>query len=451
MPSIKSTAMRIYTWIKKDEVKALEKDRWFWQQLSEKAYPVTKGVMRLPISLEPFVFTKKEFSTLEKDSVTFLRAAKKIAAAYYIDQEIQKVLSIDPAEIELIDGSKHADFTGVIRLDLFCDTNGNAQVVEINADYPDGFFMHDVTAQTLLETMPVNETAATNNCGAFERKDHANLFSQLLESKQIPKNSHIFIGYDKERSFIDEFHLAKIKLTEKGWNNISVGPIEDIEFKKDNGIAAFYFNDKKIDVLRRGTELSKIRKVDGLIPYLLEAERAGLIVINNFRMRLLGYKSLLAALCDARFQKYLDPTELAAVKKLLPETHKLDNPALSKNALVAKKDLWVLKPIDLTEGAHVYVGSSMNQTDWEQALIKACENPSKWIAQQKVAIPEANFNLIENNHEKIITVTRKYDCNPHFILHNNTVEIGTTLVRFSESTVLNVAKGGGITYAFSEK
>jgi hypothetical protein len=395
--------------------------------------------MRIPISLEPFLLEKSEFAKLESDLSLLLSATKKIANAYYTDSEIRDIISISADEQDLIQSAREKDFSGIIRVDLFY--SDSPKIVEINSDYPDGFFMHDITATAIR-----NSFSETLGAGLIASTSHAEIFSKLLTDSAASKEMHIFIGHDRERTFIDEFHLTKNKLAELGWNNISVGTLEVLEYRGGN----LYFNNKKIDALRRGSELSKIRRMPNLIPWLIEAEKNGLIVINNFKIRLLGYKSLLAAMWDEKSHRYLNEPEIKSIKKLVPETYKLDSPYISKNKLTENKDIWVLKPIDLAEGSDVFVGSSCTATDWASALERAYKNPTKWIVQHKVKVPEATFNLIEKNHTEITSYNRKYDCNPHIILNGDNVELGAILVRFSESSILNVTKGGGITYAFPQ-
>lgn len=385
-----------------------EQEKVFWDELSERAYPVTKGSMRLPISLAPFIIKKDAYEKLRENSTHILKAAKKIANAYYTDPIVKEILNIDPKEEQLIQAARNQDFIGIIRLDIMY--SDEPKIVEINADYPDGFFMHDITAELIAR--PHHLTV----------QNHAALFSDLLIEQGTKKNDPIFIGYNKERTFVDEFYLAKQRLEELGWTNVSVGVFDE--------------NFAQPKVLRRGFELSKIRDDSELTERLIEAEKKGMLTVNNFKMRLLGYKSLLAALWDERLQSYITDVERAAIRQMIPETYIFSS---------CKKELnqndWVLKPIDLAEGSDVYVGSVCSKEEWATAVAKANRNPKKWIVQQKVTIPEADFASIG---------IRKYDCNPHIILFKDTLKFGNILVRFSDSEILNVTKGGGITYAFPE-
>lgn len=436
--------MQKLTWIKnRTKQEVLESDKKFWDFLVKNAYPKTKGKFRVPISLEPFVIEKEKFEMLEKNLLLVITAAKKLAEKYFEDSEIQEIIAINEREKRLIEKSVNEDFVGIVRADLFYANI--PKMVEINADFPDGFFMHDVT---------LGEIAKINEDEGLKYFNHAKLFSELLEKEGVKKDDHIFVGYDKERVFSDEFYLSKLELEKLGWCNISVGAFEDLEFRDGN----FYFKgmdspdkpendeegDKKIDVIRRGAELFKLRKIPGLIENLILAQNNGLRVFNNFKMRLLGHKSLMAALHDARFFKYLESEEIEAIKELLPKTIKLDKCDLEE--IKEQKDLWVLKPADLAEGEGIAVGNSLTQEEWNNFLDLAINEGRFWILQEKIEIPEAEFNLVSDN--RIISEKKKFDFNPHVILLKNENKVGNILVRFSDSSILNIMKGGGLTYSF---
>jgi len=425
-----------HNWISNDSKEyALQKDLEFWTVLSEKAYPVTHGEIRIPISIEPFIVGEKEYNELHKDLELFISAAKKIANQYFFDEEIKKIIVINDQERILIEESINEDFVGIIRPDLFWDDV--PKIVELNADFPDGFFMHDVTANAMLNSLTGKKLFLI---------DHDELFSELLIEQGMNKNSHIFVGYNKNRFFVDEFHLTKLKLKDLGWKNISVGVFDDLVYRDER----FYYDDRPIDLIRRGAELFKLRNIPGLVEKLIASQKAGKVkVINNFKNRLLGHKSLLAALWDERFYKYLEINEIEAIKKLLPKTIKLSQSNV--DWVRENKDTLVLKPADLAEGEGVAVGCNLSQRDWDSALDLAMPNFAYWIVQEKIAIPEEEFTLIDQSSEGLITARKKYDFDPHLVLFKDRVKIGKILVRFSESSILNVMQGGGLTYAFIEK
>lgn len=427
--------LKILKTLTKNEI--FSKNDNFWEGLSKKAYPLTKGKLRIPISVEPFSVTADEFLKLEDNLQLLISAAKKLSSAYFDNELLQNLISVNPEEKQLINESRKEDFIGIIRVDLFYGKS--PKIVEINADFPDGFFMHDITPREICKWFIKEKDK-------YRIFDHAKLFNELLESLVIDKNSHIFIGYDKARKFIDEFALNKMKLEKDGWKNVSMGAFEDLEFINEK----LYFDKRPIDVIRRGAELFKLRKIPGLMKKLVSEQQKGRIkIINNFKMRLLGHKALMAVLWDKRFRRYLNKNEIKAIKLLLPETLKLK--AVDIPRLLDEKDLWVLKPSDLAEGESIYIGSVLTNKKWNKAVRLALKKSSNWIVQKKVDIPEEKFNLIDNENRKTIQVKRKFDFNPHVILLKKNCKLGWIINRYSELEVLNVMKGGGLTYTFVEK
>lgn len=426
--------MHKYNWIKNTNKKEVfTKDKKFWNFLSKEAYPISKGKIRIPISLEPFIIKKDEYSKLNYNLKFFISACIKLVDKYFENKKLQEIMSLNKDEHKLIEKFKNDQWVGIIRVDIFYDKG--PKIVEINSDYPDGFFMHDITAKAILTNLDNSKYLSFN---------HAELFQKLLISTNILKDENIFIGYDKGRKFIDEFFLTKKKLQDFGWKNILVGRFEDLKYK--NG--GVYFSDKKIDIIRRGSELFRLRKIPNLIDGFYKS-KSRLKIINNFKMRLLGHKSLMAVLYDSRFQTYLSKKEINAVKILLPFTTKLDYYPL--NNVLKEKNQWVLKPIDLAEGESVCVGSSVKLKEWKKNLKLAMQNPKCWILQKKVSVPETEFNWVDQKSGKIVSKIKKFDFNPHIVLYKNSIEMGNILVRFSDSNILNVAKGGGLTYCSVEK
>jgi hypothetical protein len=114
----------------------------FWDTLSQRAYPLTKGSVRVPISLEPFTLSQQEYKDLQKNLLLVISAARKLANAYFINPELRDMFSLNEAEKDLIEGSYDEPFIGIVRADFF--SAHTPQLLELNADYPDGICMHDV-------------------------------------------------------------------------------------------------------------------------------------------------------------------------------------------------------------------------------------------------------------------------------------------------------------------
>ena len=164
-------------------------------------------------------------------------------------------------------------------------------------------------------------------------------------------------------------------------------------------------------------------------------------------MRLLGHKSLLIALSDEKFHRYLNIEEINSIKKILPMTIKLNKNNIKE--IINKKEKWVLKPSDLTEGQGILIGIETENKKWEYEIKKALNNSDKWVIQEKIEIPETEFKIIKENSVNI--EKKKYDLNPHLFLFKDKIIMGKIVVRFSDASILNIMKGGGLAYAFLEK
>ncbi|MFA7302401.1 MAG: hypothetical protein WC030_01495 [Candidatus Paceibacterota bacterium] len=406
----------------------------FWEKLSNAAYPVSKGAVRIPISLEPFSLTEQEYGALQKQLLLVISAARSLVEKYFVDTELRAVFSLDEAERELVEASKDEPLVGVVRADLFYGER--TQLVELNTDFPDGFFMHDVTARAILDLVGPG----------LEINSNAALFKKLLEEEGVASDQHIFIGHDKGRSFVDEFALSRDVLQKEGWSAVSVGPVEDLVQVE----GALTFNGKPVHVMRRGAEMSKLRENKALMARLIQQQKEGTLkIFNNFKMRLLGHKALLAVLWDERFEKYLSKEEIAAAHALVPETRKLSEIGVA--GTIHEKNDWVLKPSDLAEGEGVLIGSSCSEEVWAAALQSASEMSERWLLQRKVQIPKETFNIFDTGTKALHTSTMHYDLDPHIMLFRDRAEMGNILVRFSPDEVLNVMCGGGITYAFVDE
>lgn len=423
--------MKKLRWTEAKQKKATEISNNFWKDISEKAYPLSRGKIRVPISLEPFVISKEKNRKLQKDIALVISAVKKLTEEYFKDENIRKLVNVDPLEVELIKNSEKNLLTGVIRVDLLYGKK--PKIIEINADFPDGLFMHDITSEHIQKINGKNLKFTSN----------IKEFISILKAQKIKDNDCIFIGHNKDRVFLDEFELTKIKLNSFGFKNVLVGSFEDLIFKKNT----FYYREKKIDIMRRGCELSKLKKIPGLLQKIILAENNNnLKVINNFKMRLLGHKSLLAILHNEKYAKLFSKTEIGAIKLLVPNTYKLEEVKLKD--ILSNKDSWVLKPSDLAEGDGVTIGSSVSNKKWRENLENALINKNKWILQEKIEIPKETFNIIGKTTKSF---NAYYDLCPHIFLIDKRTTFGNILVRFSGSEILNIMRGGGLTYAFEKK
>lgn len=425
--------MHKYNWIEKSKIEDVQEiHKNFWNTLIPRAYPLSKGKIRIPISLEPFIIEKKEYNIFKKDFIHIITACKKVVNHYFENKYLQNIILLDDLTKKLVWAHKDDDLVGIIRTDTFY--NEKPQIIEINADFPDGFLLLDVTANTINESLQRID---------FQFPLHKDILNEFITKFNIGKDDHIMITYNKERKFLDAYHVYKEILSGYGWKNVHVGTLEEIEYKK----SSLYYKDNKLSLLRRCAETPYFTKNIKLAENLIKTNKQNPIpIINSFKMRIFGHKSVLAVLHDPNFKHLFSQDELNAIYNLVPKTYILTDEL--KKAIINKKDLYVLKPSDLAEGEGVCIGSSCTQLKWEEALEDAINENKPWIIQEKVDIPKTKFSFINDTTGELETDEYYYDINPFFILDKDKITLGHLPIRFAKKEILNVMQGGGLTYAF---
>jgi hypothetical protein len=276
----------------------------FWDSLIPNAYPLTKGEVTLPISLDYFIIPKLTYIQLQKDLLRVIESSKNIVKRYYEDKNLQDYIQLRPEEKELIDKCENQSLEGIIRADVFYNpTTQNFQLVEINTDYPDGIFLHDITSNQITDLQKLPQELI-----------HLKLFERQMYETGVNKSDTVGICWDKDRFFIDEYEVTKILLKRSGWKNVFTGTIEELK-EKEHHLA---LDGAKLNYLRRGTELSKIRHDNDLREKLISNPKTK--IQNSFKMRLLGQKILMAVLYEEKFRKIFTSEELKSIENLIPET-----------------------------------------------------------------------------------------------------------------------------------
>lgn len=143
-----------------------------------------------------------------------------------------------------------------------------------------------------------------------------------------------------------------------------------------------------VDVLYRVFELAQITAVPAAHALLLEliglAQRGGLAIWTSIDSEVLRNKACMALLPSAD----LDERELAAVRRLLPETGLIDTPPTEAEVadLIRRQHELLVKPADGYNGAGVVAGWEIPAERWE-ATIRALDRPTV-IQQRVLPVPE---------------------------------------------------------------
>jgi hypothetical protein len=178
--------------------------------------------------------------------------------------------------------------------------------------------------------------------------------------------------------------------------------------------------DTKIDVVYRIFMLEDIPERPELITPILDAHRAGNVLLAmSFFAELVGNKAGLALLSEAREQDFLTADERATVDRILPQTRLLRDGKTSWDgescdligmALAKKNDL-VLKPAIGHANRGVTLGSAVTDEEWRRALRHATGDV--FVLQEHVPAAPESVPILEGDDWR----TRDYDVNWGVFIH----------------------------------
>jgi hypothetical protein len=176
----------------------------------------------------------------------------------------------------------------------------------------------------------------------------------------------------------------------------------------------------KIDVLYRIFMLEDIPEQPELITPILDAHRAGNVLLAmSFFAELVGNKASLALLSEATKQDFLTAEERATVDRILPQTRLLrdgrttwdgESCDLLDMALARKNDL-VLKPAIGHGNLGVTLGRAVTDEEWRQALQDV--RGDVFVLQERVVAAPESVPILEDNDWRI----RDYDVNWGVFIH----------------------------------
>jgi len=199
-----------------------------------------------------------------------------------------------------------------------------------------------------------------------------------------------------------------------------------------------------VDVVYRRGVLSELVAREAEVEAFLRAYRDNLcLFVNSFRCHLSEDKAFFGLLTDEAFAGAMTAEERELVLQSVPWTRKVEERKTVKDGtevdlipfVARNREALVLKPAHGYGGRSVYVGDETSPLDWELALREALG--SAWVVQERVAIPEEPFPVVEAG--RLSFEPRKVNANPFYV---RGAEVGA-VARASKSSVINVSAGGG--------
>jgi uncharacterized circularly permuted ATP-grasp superfamily protein len=249
-----------------------------------------------------------------------------------------------------------------------------------------------------------------------------------------------------------EFELFQEYFESQGYRAVICAP-EDLEF--DNG--KLYFGSVAIDIVYKRLLVNEYLPIMAEHPALVDAYRAGAVcMVNSFRGKLVHKKAIFAILTNEKYAHLFNDAELAAIKQHVPWTRIFrDEKTFNADAEIDLVE-WtrqnahklVLKPNDDYGGHGIYIGWSLSESEWNEAINTALERGG-YLVQERVSTAKEMFPMIMDDLGSWIMTEQLVDLDP--LLFNGVV--GSAFTRLSSTELANVSSGGGMvpTFIISKK
>lgn len=406
----------------------------------------TFGSGPMPLYIKPYFIDGARMPEIRWTTEVLMRIMNKIAEVYYKDESSKAMFYMSPQETELADiPVGYHTRVQITRNDAFL-TEKDIYYIEFNADSPGGPMYSDVQGHLIQQSEPFVELCRKYTIG----RDLImwQILRMLLTcyrewggTKEFP---NICISAGPGGGTTPEFHAIIAWLKRMNFNAEFVGTTE---WTYANGKLTTPGGLQPDIIYRRGWIGDWIEHMDGIKPIIKALRDRKVCMVNPLSSTLAANKSIFAVLQRPEILKMFTEEEQGVIRKYLPWTRVFEKTKTDRHGkmidlpdFVSKnKDLFVLKPIDQYGGKDVIVGFATSETDWLTWCDKACAPKGKFIVQDTVPIPEEALPIFEG--EKLVFAKKKINVN--FYCYGGIYTGG--VVRSSDSPVINVHKGGGMT------
>lgn len=426
-----------------DERAAVEQAEWLAEAFRRRGITFGLSDAATPMAsfLRPQLLDREAWNQLRDVGRRLLDLAVRVARAAF-DGDVGRLCAylgtpeaearwvrIDPGEPDVV----------VSRLDAFLE-GGGPRYIEINSDAPAGFGYGDRMAEVFAE-LPVFREFARRRPVSYLPSGGCLVDAVLaLWGKKgdpgLPTVAIVDFSFVKTRADQEILHEV---FEARGVRCFLADPRE-ME-ARDKGL---WVGGERVDVVYRRGVLSELVEREDEVGGFLRAYREGLaLFVNSLRCHLSEDKAFFALLTDEAFAWLLSEEEQAFVLRWLPWTRKLEERRTLKDGVEIDLVPWVLqnrpglvlKPAHAYGGREVFVGDETEAATWEKTVAAGISQP--WVVQQRVAIPEEPFPIVEGGRLRFEPL--KVNANPFYVAGH---EVGA-IARVSRSSVINVSAGGG--------
>jgi hypothetical protein len=404
------------------------------------------GERPIGISLRPHFLEQRQFVALSRMAQLVARALEKIAAVAVQCPKVMAPLGLTEAEQKLAIVDPGFIGAGVTtRIDGF--VNGDQiKFVEYNAENPSSL-SDQQGLNRLLFTLPTMSIFAERyRLQQFSPVDR--LLSSLLASYREWRGAagvpHIAIVDWKNLPTANEFVLLQEHFTSRGINTMICTP-DELQYEGHK----LRCGDFAIDLVYKRVVIHEfLARYDHTHPLVRAYANHHVCVVNPFRCKIMHKKASFELLTDEAHQHWFTPNEQKAVGCSVPWTRRLSDRRTTYRGrnvdlldfVQRNRTRLVLKPNDDYGGHGVYLGPSLDERAWDNAVRTAL--PTDYVVQEAIELVPEDFPVFNETEWKLEPMF--VDTNP-FLFSS---KVCGAMVRLSHSPLLNVTSGGGETGFF---
>jgi len=406
----------------------------------------TFGSGPMPLYVKPYFIDGARMPEIRWTTEVLMRIMNKIVELYYKDDSSKSMFYLSPEETELADiPIGYHNRVQITRNDAFM-TDDHLMYLEFNADSPGGPMYSDVQGDLIQQSEPFVELCRKYTIGrdlimwqilrmlmtcykeSGGKKDFPNICISAGPGGGTAPEFHAIIAWLKTMNFNAEFVATTDWSYENGKLTTPEGMEPDI-------------------IYRRGWIGDWIEHMEGIKPVVQALRDRKVCMANPLSSTLAANKSVFAVLQRPEILKMFTTEEQKVINEYLPWTRVFEKTNSERHGetidlpqyVASNKDKFVLKPIDQYGGKDVIVGFATDEAEWLRWCDKACAPEGKFIVQDVVDIPEEDLPVFEG--DKLVFKPKKINVN--FYSYGGIYTGG--VVRSSDSPVINVHKGGGMT------
>jgi hypothetical protein len=424
------------------------------KKMTERGCTFAKGPM--PIYIKPYFIDAKMRDEILRTTEASIRVMDKVTELYYKQPETRPMFYLSEAETELSEiPHGYPGRVMITRNDAFM-TDDSLLYVEFNADSPGGPMYSDMQA-SITEEFPVFQDLA-ETYDIHRDRIMPRVLETLLHCYRAwggtKEHPNIVITAGRAGGTLPEFLAIVEWFKEQG---ITSTFCDTREWTYDGKTLAAPDGTVPDIIWRRGWIGDWSYVMDDIKPILAALRDRKACLVNPLNSVLASNKSLLAVIQQPDIMKMFDTIEYEFVKKNVPwtrvvaegKTQDWDDKEVDMAHLLGKnREQLVLKPIDQYGGKDVIVGPAVSEGEWDEWVGKALAG--KFIVQKFVEIPTEDLPVLDEEQNKIVWTSKKINVN--FYAYGGKYTGG--VVRSSDSAVINVHKGGGMTpimYVYGKK